>query len=115
MAADIPLPLFGCLFPDGSGTVFFRDGDVLFLPLFTSLENLLLYKQRIQMDCLPCVLHTVHSFLAFIESPPSRTPIGDSFNIAIDPISPEAGNEFFGFKRDDLIASLKKTIAQDRS
>jgi hypothetical protein len=107
--ADIPLPLFGCLLKDASGAVFLQIGPDRFLPLFTSLENLVLYKDRIGIDCLPCVLHTPKAILSFVECPPSRSKTPDTnYRIAIDPISPEAGTEFFVFTRDEFIQSLRK-------
>lgn len=67
--------------------MFLRSGEKLFIPIFTSEENAMLYRDRGSLDCLIACLATAQDVASYIESPPSRAPgLHHDFDIMCDPI-----------------------------
>jgi hypothetical protein len=72
------------------------------MPIFTSLENARLYKQRDSLDCLLVELATSNDLNGYISKPPSRSSKSLPFKIVVDPIDP-ATEEFMLFDPQNFL------------
>jgi hypothetical protein len=101
------LPLYTFMLKDGSGAVFLRAGPDLFLPIFTSIENALLYAERDGMECLLVELATRDNVASYIESPPSRAPEKKvAFRLMVDPIDSDTG-EYLVYERRQILGAIR--------
>ena len=106
MGARIEFPLFALLFEDASGTVFLQGGGYLFLPLFSSVENAVLYAKRDSLACSIVEFETAMDLAGFLRSPPARGTVPLDFHVMMDPISHDT-REAWVFDRQQLIADLE--------
>lgn len=93
---------------DDSGAVFLRAGDKLAMPLFTSEENAMLYKQRTTTDCNVIRIEAVAHLEVYISNPPSRSSsIERDFDIMVDPIDPNI-DEYIVFPKQAFLDALRQ-------
>ncbi len=113
MRAKFPSPLYAYVFPTVPYAVFLRTGESVFLPLFTSNENAMLYAKRAHLRCAVMELRSIAEVVSFVEMPPAPPHVvSHDFEIAVDPISPGRGRDFFVFKREHLIESLRRSVGE---
>jgi hypothetical protein len=108
--SEFRLPLFTFMLKDGSGAVFLRAGELLWLPLFTSSENALLHRQRGKLDCILLELSRWEDVLAYVSDPPSRASRVPCDSIVVDPIDPATG-DYTLFDRIAFLAAVKSKVA----
>lgn len=105
----VPLPVYTLLLKDSSGPVFLRQGNDLWLPIFTSLEYATNFVTCASLDC---VIHTLASgddIKRFIVNPPSRsTKPSPAFLIVVDPVDPKAGTEFTVFRPEQFLGATNQ-------
>src|SRR5438128_10119376 len=103
MVTRLPLPLFAYLVEETESTVFLKFEQYLFLPVFTSVDNALLYACRAGFRCDLMRLAYDQEVSKFICAPPGQEVLeGQPFQIAIDPIAPDV-HEFLVIEKDELL------------
>ncbi len=70
---QLTFPMYALLFKDGTGTILFRRGPDILLPLFTEDTNVQTYAAKSQLgECVAAVLPTPDDVITFLRNPPSR-------------------------------------------
>jgi len=86
----LTFPMYALLFKDGTGTILLRDGQNMFIPLFTDSDSAQTYLERSEIkECLVQVLADAKALAAFLKNPPSRTGKNSVERVLIDPLHPE--------------------------
>jgi hypothetical protein len=100
MTGRLPLPLY--FLSNQQSAIFVRFGQQLFLPLFTCLDNAVLYRRRSDLACDIDVLSRLDDLLEFVRSPPGEEVLKEqSFQVAVDLVGPDA-REFLAIDRSEF-------------
>ena len=84
-------PVYGFLLADGSGTMYFRAGEELFLPLFTDWKVVESYLKRSTIDGVSVIkLSDAAALRDFLENPPTGAVKCSADKVVVDPASPES-------------------------
>jgi len=102
----LTFPMYALLLKDGTGTIFFRHGENILLPLFTDKDAVQTFLERSEIqECLVQELQTAANLGAFLRNPPSRSGNNDVCHVIFDPLDP-GPREVNAFTFNQVLASL---------
>lgn len=101
----VPFPLFALLVEQATGVVFFSHPQCLILPLFTSHEEIHLFRARHMPTCKTLKIATPIRLQSFLQGPAGEWNSQDSFRIIFDPIEVAVDAHAISVDREELIAA----------
>jgi len=113
ISVRIPFPLFALFVEEVPGVVLFGRPPLLFLPLFTSPDEINLFRRRHLPLCQALAIENpalLKSLLQEPGGPESHNP-RESYRILFDPIEVSVDRETMALGREELISACVQSIA----
>ena len=103
----VTFPAYTFMLADGSGAMFLRAGDELYVPLFTSWTAVETYLKRSTIDGANVIrLADADALVGYLENPPAGVAKYSAEKVVVDPVAPDATVRLV-LDRRALIADLK--------
>lgn len=104
--SNLKFPIYTLRTLDQRSPVLLNARIALLMPLFTSEENIRLYRQREDFNCVMISLHNASDLRDYITDPPRVSQHPLDFKIVYDPIDNNIGSYIIG-SREEFIEALK--------
>lgn len=101
----VPFPLFALLVEQATGVVFFSHPQFLILPLFTSDDEINLFRTRHLPTCKTLQIATPVLLHSFLQGPEGEWNSHESFRVIFDPIAMAVDTDTISVDRAELISA----------
>lgn len=106
----IPFPLFALFVEETPGVVLFGSPPLLFLPLFTSPDEINLFRRRHLPMCEALAIDSPALLKSLLQEP-AGSAARESYRVLFDPIELSVDRETMALGREELIAACFQSIA----